>query len=141
MQFPIVSGRTPFAPTLIFSSMKFYSALVKENSDGSFEDLIVLQEGFSYSAFFFSILWFLYYKMWYEAALVLLTNLTINVLPLPSFDKIILHIAMYLIIAANANSWLAEHLQKRKNYQLLGFVHGSDPLDAKLHALETSKFA
>lgn len=127
----------PCPPTTVQSIMKFYSALKKENSDGGLEDVVVLCDGFSYSAFFFSILWFLYHKMWYESVVIVLVNLVITGLPIfSSFEVVCMQIALSFIVGFNANEWLEAHLKKKKNYKFLGFVGGNDSVDAGIRAFE-----
>ncbi len=116
--------------------MKPYSALVKKNRKGEVEDLVLLKEGFSWQAFIFSGLWFLYHKMWKEiialilinAALILFTKVFSN------SDKILLEIAFIFIIALNANYWLCDHLKKKK-YEFVGIAFGDDVLSAKFNLL------
>src|SRR4051812_36267366 len=104
--------------------MKIYNALIKKNSKGKITDLILLKEGFSYAAFFFNGLWFLYHKMWREFLAVLLVNWALaSPHFLPEFDQIFLLIAFVFITSFNANYWLVEHL-KKQNYELVDLVPG-----------------
>jgi hypothetical protein len=112
--------------------MKFYSVLVKK-SDDELQDAVTLHDGFSFNAFLFGALWFLYHKMWYEFALISVINIAIFHLPgLVDFDQLLLSAALYLIVAFNANSWFENHLQKKCGYKFLGMVGAANPLDAKL---------
>ncbi len=113
--------------------MKLYSAFTKENREGKIEDVILLKDGFSYPAFFFSGLWFLYHKMWQEFFALLLINFAFILLGgiSSSFDRIFLEIAFIFIIALNANYWRADKLRK-SGYNFVGLVFGNNPAEAKL---------
>lgn len=77
--------------------------------------------------------------MWHEAALVFLINFLILHLPsLSNVDKVVLEIALYFIIAINANRWLEDDLQKKRGYKFSGMVGAASPLDAKLRFFEKS---
>lgn len=113
--------------------MKIYNALIKKSREGKIEDVVVLKEGFSFPAFFFSGLWFLYHRMWHEFFVLLLIILLFgssNSL-LSGFDKGFLQFAFFLIIALNANYWRCEHL-KKNGYEFVGLVFGTDLDNAKL---------
>lgn len=113
--------------------MILYNTLLKKNSEGKIEDIILIKEGFSYSAFFFSGLWFLYHRMWKEFFSVALINILFVLFAKFSsdFDKALLEIAFIFIIALNANYWLCEHL-KKKGYEFAGLVFGKNSAEARL---------
>ena len=117
--------------------MKIFNALIKKNSAGKIEDVVLLKEGFSWAAFFFSGLWFLYYKMWKEFLMLMLVNVALVSFSKISsdFDKISLEIAFVFIVALNANYWLCEHF-KKKNYEFVGLVFGDDCAGAKLRFIK-----
>ncbi len=109
--------------------MKLYSVLIKKNKEGKISDAELLKEGFSFFAFLFGPLWFLYHKMWQEFFVFLVLNIALGLFG--EFDKILLEVALAFIVAINANYWLGEHL-KKKNYEFVGLVFGSDLANAKL---------
>jgi hypothetical protein len=113
--------------------MKLYNALVKKNKSGKIEDFILLKEGFSFPAFIFSELWFLYHRMWREALALIIINCAFVYLGkiYSDFDQFFLEISFLTIIALNANYWLCETLL-RKNYEFAGLVFGNNLDDAKL---------
>ena len=117
--------------------MKLYNALIKKNKEGKIEDVILLKEGFSFFAFLFSGLWFLYHKMWKELFALILINITFAFLGKISsdFNKIFLEISFLFIIALNANYWLCDHL-KKKGYQLVGMVFGENITNAKIRFIK-----
>lgn len=118
--------------------MKLYNALIKKNNQGTIEDIILIKEGFSYPAFFFSGLWFLYHKMWKEFAVLALINILFAVSSKISsgFDKAALEFAFIFIIALNANYWFCEKLLKTKNYEFIGLVFGDNAANAKLRFIK-----
>ncbi len=117
--------------------MKIYNALIKKTSEGKIEDIVLLKEGFSFSAFFFSGFWFLYHKMWKEFFVLAVINILFIFFAKISsdFDKASLEIAFLFIIALNANYWLCEHL-KNKNYEFIGLVFGDNESSAKLRFIK-----
>ena len=117
--------------------MKLYSALIKKNKDGKIEDITLLKEGFSFYAFLFGPLWFLYHKMWQEFTALLALNIAFGIFGdiTSGFDKIFLEIALVFAIALNATHWLCDNLKKR-NYQFVGLVFGSDLANAKLRFIK-----
>ena len=119
--------------------MNLYSAFVKKNESEKIEDVILLKDGFSWSAFFFSNFWFLYHKMWREFFALTFFNFLFAYFfsSLPNFDKISLQLALTFIIALNANYWFGDHL-KKKNYKFIGLVFGDNCIAAKIRFLENS---
>jgi len=102
--------------------MKLYNAYIKKNSKGKIDDLIIVKEGFSFAAFIFWPLWFLYQKMWRElVALVVAIAILGFIPPLSASDKILFEIFFAFIIALNANYWYEQHLQN-KGYEFLNLV-------------------
>ncbi len=114
--------------------MNLYNVLVKKNPAEKIEDIVLMRDGFSWLAFFFNGLWFLYFRMWKEffvlifvnAAFVFFAKISSN------FDRVLLEAAFIFMVALNANYWRIEHL-KKKSYELVGVVFGANPIDAKLH--------
>lgn len=113
--------------------MQLYNALLKKNKDGKIADVILRKEGFSFSAFLFGPLWFLYHKMWQEFFALIAFNIALEIFV--DFEKIFLEVVLAFIVALNANYWLCEHL-KKKNYQFVGLVFGSDFANAKLRFVQ-----
>jgi hypothetical protein len=113
--------------------MKIYNAFIKKNKEGKVEDIVFVKEGFSFFAFLFSGLWFLYHKMWSEFFVFLLasTALSYGFEFIPEFDKFFLELAFVFIVALNANYWLCENL-KNKNYEFVGLVFGGNRTEAKI---------
>lgn len=117
--------------------MKLYNALVKRNPTGKIEDIVLIKDGFSWSAFLFSGLWFLYYRMWKDLLALIAVNFAFVFLAKisSSFDRIFLEFGFFFLIALNANYWRADHL-KKKGYEFVGLVFGANQIDAKLRFVE-----
>ncbi len=117
--------------------MKLYSALIKKNKEGKIADIVLLKEGFSFFAFLFGPFWFLYHKMWQEFLLLLAINIAFAIFGeiAPGGDKIFLEIALAFTVALNATYWFCEHLKKR-NYEFVGLVFGSNFANAKLRFVQ-----
>ncbi|NBV06229.1 MAG: DUF2628 domain-containing protein [Proteobacteria bacterium] len=122
--------------------MKLYNALIKKNQEGKIAEVVLLKEGFSIWAFLFSAFWFLYHKMRKEFLVLLLVNFvfvfTKKLNFLSGFDNFFLEMAFFFIIALNANYWLVDAMKKR-GYEFVGLVFGSDAANAKMRFVENLK--
>jgi hypothetical protein len=116
--------------------MRLFNIFIKKNAENKIEDILLVKEGFSWRAFIFSNLWFLYHRMWKEflALCVMSIFFAIFADSWVIFDKIILELAFALVIGLNANYWLVNHLL-RKNYQFCGIVFGNNLAEAKLNLI------
>lgn len=114
--------------------MQPYSALIKKNKEGKIEDVVLLKDGFSFSAFLFNGLWFLYHKMWKELLAVVLINVVFAKLAdfSPGFNNIFLQASLIFMIALNANYWFCQHLIN-KGYQFSGISFGANCDEARLN--------
>jgi hypothetical protein len=113
--------------------MQPYNTLIKKNKEGKIEDIILLKDGFSITAFLFNGLWFLYHRMWKEFLAVILINIIVAKLAdfSTNFDDIFLQITLVFMISLNANYWFCQHLIN-KGYQFVGMSFGSNCEDARL---------
>ncbi|MCE3255114.1 MAG: hypothetical protein K0R25_608 [Rickettsiaceae bacterium] len=119
--------------------MKLFSIYIKKSKNEAVQDLVMVKNSFSFSAFFFNIFWFLQHKMWKESlALVLVGTLFIEVVYkdiFEFFDAAILIFGLLLIIAINAGYWYGENL-KARGYQFFGCVFGKNRDEAKIRFIE-----
>ena len=119
--------------------MKLYNVLLKKNKNKKIEDVILLKEGFCWMAFFFSIFWFLYHKMWKESLVLVVANIFIAILTsnglVVGSSKFFLEVFFAIIIAINANYWLLENL-KTRGYEFSGLVFGNNAVTAKMHFIK-----
>ena len=102
--------------------MKTYNLLISNDLRKSFyknEDTIVIEEKFSFMAFFFQVFWLLYNKIWKPAIIVLLINVLLLIaLQTKMINDQIFHSLQFVVsitIGLFANSWYIENL-KRKQY-------------------------
>lgn len=119
--------------------MKLYNALLKKNQEGKIEDIVIFKDGFCWMAFFFSIFWFLYHKMWKEALALVIVDILISILDFQGIvtgsSKILLELLFAVMIAINANYWLVESLKKR-GYEFVGLIFGSNMVNAKMRFIK-----
>lgn len=119
--------------------MKLYNVLLKKNQEGKIEDIILLKDGFCWMAFFLSIFWFLYHKMWKEALALLIVDIVISLLDFNAIvtgsSKIVLELLFAIMIAINANYWLVENLKKR-SYEFVGLIFGNNAINAKMRFIK-----
>jgi hypothetical protein len=76
--------------------------------------------------------------MWREFSVLVLINFILISLGddlIVRFDKVFLELALILIVGLNANYWLCDHL-KRKGYEFIGLVFGTDHESAKLRFIK-----
>ncbi|MBM3579712.1 MAG: DUF2628 domain-containing protein [Alphaproteobacteria bacterium] len=114
--------------------MQPYSALVRTNPADQSAEVVFLKDGFSWSAFFFSGLWFLYHRMWKEFLALAAANIIIIIILAhisSDFDLACLEIAFIFLVALNANYWRAEHL-KKEGYEFVGMSMGNSDAEASL---------
>ena len=116
--------------------MKLFNIYLKKSDNQTIEDLVVIKDGFSFPAFWFSIFWFLQHRMWKEClGLVLISSIFISVLHnkgwFGSFDTLIIVSGFLLIVGLNANYWYEQHLLAQQ-YQFVGCVFGENKDEAKL---------
>ncbi|MBL6664775.1 MAG: DUF2628 domain-containing protein [Rickettsiales bacterium] len=116
--------------------MKAYNILIKRDSSNKIEDLAVIKEGFSFTAFLFGVLWFLYHRMFKEVLILLLVVMLIQQIASFSsgFDDMLLELGLAVIIALNANFWLIQKL-KRDGYEFVGMTKADDIEKARMEVV------
>ena len=112
--------------------MKLYKGLVKFDKKGKIEDIIVVDDSFSWKAFFFNPLWFLFHKMWIEFFLFL--SVLVVFIYVFSFGayNFLMQISLLFMIALNSKTWYEDFLVKRKNYLFLAMIFGNNKTEAKI---------
>ena len=97
----------------------------------------MLKEGFSFFAFLFSGLWFLYHRMWKELLALIMINIAFFMLGkfFLDFNKILVETAFLFLVALNATYWLCDHL-KKKGYEFVGIVFGENSTNAKIRFIK-----
>ncbi len=119
--------------------MKLYSALIKKDQNNKIEDVVLLDEGFSFLAFLFSGLWFLFHKMWFSTIFIFAVNIALQAIVgmgfLSKLDGGLLNFSFLIIIAYNAHRWFGEHLVSR-GYKITGFVLADSKSEARIKAVQ-----
>lgn len=119
--------------------MKFFAAFIKKNKQNKIEDIALVREGFFWSAFFFSLPWFLFHKMWRNSLALILIDITLTYFEkielIGSFDFVALQFFLLLAIGFNAGYWFSEHLQKI-GYKSMGYVLAQNEDEARLQFMK-----
>lgn len=121
-------------------SLKLYSSFIKKDQNNKVEDIALICENFSFSAFIFHIAWFLCHKMWQSSlVLVIIETLLIklNNLSIITFlELFFLNVALLILIGMNATHWYGQHL-KSKGYNKKGYVLAQNEEEARLKAMKS----
>ncbi len=121
-------------------SLKLYSSFTKKDKNNKVEDIAIVCEKFSFSAFFLSLLWFLFHKMWKSALSLVIAEIILiklrNVSLISNFDFVMLNLAILFFIAMNASSWRSNKLEK-KGYKRKNYVLAQNEEEARLKAMKS----
>ena len=112
--------------------MKLYRGLVKFNKNGKIEDLVVIDDSFSWKAFFFNPFWFLFHKMWIESLLFFLIFIFLNHVYKFGEYGFLMYIFLIFMIALNSRFWYCDFLIKRKKYNFVAMIFGENSVEAKI---------
>ncbi|NBX04077.1 MAG: DUF2628 domain-containing protein [Alphaproteobacteria bacterium] len=102
---------------MMFGGMKIYTVHIKTDASRSGEKPIFIREGFSFGAFFFTVFWALYHRLWLPAAgimfsLWLIVQLgTHHFISSPSVG--VLQLMIQVLVGYLANDWRRRALAKR----------------------------
>jgi len=119
--------------------MKLYRALVKLDKNNKIENVIVVDDGFSWKALLFNPLWFLYHQMWIEFIMFLLIFFCFGLFSSFGDYDIFMKLSLIFMIALNSKTWYIDYLIKYKKYTFVGVVFGSDAVEAKIKIIEQIK--
>lgn len=119
--------------------MKLYRALVKFDKNNKIENIVVVDDGFSWKALFFNPLWFLFHRMWIEFILFLLIFFCFSVFSRFGYYNIFMEISLIFMIALNSKTWYVDFLTKHKEYCFVGTVFGLNAVEAKIKTIEQIK--
>ena len=99
------------------------------------DDLVLVLNKFSPTAFLFNFLWFAIRKMWKESAIFLLIAIGFGwlfyKLNFGALNIFALEIGLLLMVGLNAGYWYEQELLKR-GYKFVGNVFGKNKNDAKI---------
>jgi hypothetical protein len=119
--------------------MKLYRALVKLDKNNKIENVVVVDDGFSWKALLFNPLWFLFHRMWVEFIMFLLIFFCFGIFSKFGDYDIFMKISLIFMIALNSKTWYFDFLTKYKKYDFVGVAFGSNPVEAKLKIIEQIK--
>jgi hypothetical protein len=112
--------------------MNLYRGLVKFDKDNKIEDVIIVDDSFSWKALLFNPLWFLFHKMWLESCLFLSIFALLNWASRFGVFDFFMQISLIFMIALNSRSWYFDALIKRKKYRFVAMVFGANATEAKI---------
>ena len=96
---------------------RIYTAHVRQWSASTDREAVFVREGFSWGAFFFSVLWALRYRMWVTALLIFAVSVGLEfATDLARLDPITdaaIGVALALIIGWEGNDWRRRSLDRR----------------------------
>lgn len=111
--------------------MKLYKGLIKFDKNNKIDDILVLDDVFSWKAFFLNPFWFLFHKMWQEFFLFLLVFGILNYFADYGFFDFVMQISLIFMVALNSKSWYADFLIKKKKYQIEAMILSDNEIEAK----------
>jgi hypothetical protein len=112
--------------------MNLYKGLVKLDKDNKIEDIVVIDEGFSWVALIFNPIWFLFHKMWLEFFLFLSILILFNWTSRFGIYDFFMQASLIFMMALNSKSWYFDALIKRKKYCFMAMVFGMNATEAKI---------
>jgi len=112
--------------------MNLYKGLVKFDKDNKIEDIVVIDEGFSWVALIFNPIWFLFHKMWLEFFLFLSILILFNWTSRFGIYDFFMQASLIFMMALNSKSWYFDALTKRKKYCFMAMVFGMNATEAKI---------
>ena len=112
--------------------MNLYKGLVKFDKDNKIEDIIVIDEGFSWGALILNPIWFLFHKMWLEFFLFLSILILFNWTSRFGIYDFFMQASLIFMMALNSKTWYFDALTKRKKYCFMAMVFGANATEAKI---------
>lgn len=120
--------------------MNLYKALVKFDKDNKIEDIVVIDDAFSWGAFIFNPIWFLFHKMWLEFFLFLSILILFNWTSKFGIYDFFMQASLIFMMALNSKTWYFDALTKRKKYYFMAMVFGMNATDAKIKFINQINF-
>lgn len=115
------------------NNSRFYAVYVKKDSKNSFDDTIIIKQGFNFYAFIFSTFWALYNRIWWLfLALALIEGLVFyktNLNPETVTITRLIMLTLQMWLGFEANDIKGKNLE-RKGYILLDVVSAQDETEA-----------
>lgn len=113
---------------------RIYSVHVRAWSAAADREAVFIREGFSWGAFFFSILWALYHRLWLGALVILALSAAVSLgtdlLAIDPVTDAAIGLAVSLVIGWEANDWWRRSLERR-GYQNAALIAAASRLEAE----------
>ncbi len=113
---------------------RIYTVHVRQWSASTDREAVFVREGFSWGAFFFSVLWALRYRMWLTAIFIFAVSVALNVasvvLQIDPITESALGVALALIIGWEGNDWRRRSLNRR-GYVTAAVIAAENLLEAE----------
>jgi len=101
----------------MFNRMRIYTVHIKSGETLADRKPVFVKEGFNITAFFFTLLWMLYHRLWRYAFLVFAFNLLIVLLTkghvLNANNATFIQLGFNILVGFHANDWLRDGLTRR----------------------------
>ena len=120
--------------------MNLYKGLVKFDKDNKIEDVVVIDEGFSWGALILNPIWFLFHKMWLEFFLFLSILILFNWTSRFGIYDFFMQASLIFMMALNSKTWYFDALTKRKKYCFMAMVFGTNATEAKIKFINQINF-
>lgn len=118
---------------------RIYTVHLNPRLPRPYESARFVEEGFCFTAFFFSVLWMLYHRLWWPLAATIAVNIIIFDLQnggvFSPLERGIVQLGIHVFIGFQANDWLRAKLA-RKGLTLSDIVAGESPLRAQQRYFE-----
>ena len=116
------------------SRSRIYTVHVRAWSAAADREAVFLREGFSWGAFFFSVVWALWHRLWFWALIVLgisaVLTLAGDFIGIDPVTDSAVALAFALLIGWHANDWRRRALEKR-GYVTAGVVAAPNLVEAE----------
>ena len=113
---------------------RIYTVHVRQWSASTDREAVFVREGFSWGAFFFSVLWALRYRMWLTAIFLFVVSVALSLasdlLQVDPVTESALGVALALIIGWEANDWRRRSLTRR-GYVMAAVIAAENLLEAE----------
>lgn len=113
---------------------RIYTVHVRAWAASADRDAVLLREGFSWGAFFFSVAWALWHRLWFWAVIVLAISAALavasDILAIDPLTDSAIGLAFALLVGWHANDWRRRQLE-RAGYVSAGVVAAPNLIEAE----------
>lgn len=115
--------------------LHIYTAHIDPSKSHPYEDTEFVEEGFNWMAFFFTSLWALYHRLWWQAGIIMVYNFFMLQMVksgnYTQFGITLIQLCIQIYIGFEGNDWLRMRLRK-KGYITADIVAGDSETSAEL---------